>query len=402
MPLIRPFGCLRKSLAISCLKTYPGKNSFLEALRGKEKDAKTWEDLKKILARYGLSQLAYRNILDYDACEFFPNDFMESLKKSYMGCLAGNLIKENVYSDIFLSLSRSAEFIVTKGAALSGLVYRDKGLRAFSDVDILIRQRDIKTVRKILTQDFSFSADVSGLKCLDFQKIFSVSGKNIKILIDVSSSPVSAQRYIRAVGWDDEAMWAESRPATIFRNKAKVMCWEDAVLYEIYHACFNHNFLGALWLMDLKYIIEKEKGEIDWNKLIYRAREYGLCSMLKVSLSVLEDCFGAVIPGFVKSELIPRSSGLSVFYAERIIAARALARTARGAKWTLPAMLDSAKKNMRIIIDIVFPSSEWLYFKYSRNTHFEIASEKSGNVKKIYSLIYLWFQHLSSLLKGKF
>lgn len=133
------------------------------------------EILIKILSQHLIIPLFYHKIEKKNLLDFFPNDFINYIKKIYEINRERNihLIKEAKEVNDLLNQNLT-EIIFLKGTAMIfSEIYSDLGIRMIGDIDFLIKSNDIKKVENKL--------EINGYTKLSDYDFFSVRHLNRRI-----------------------------------------------------------------------------------------------------------------------------------------------------------------------------------------------------------------------------
>ncbi|HDN64899.1 MAG TPA: hypothetical protein ENF23_01160, partial [Methanosarcinales archaeon] len=112
-----------------------------------------WEYLTRNALYHGVAPLLYRNLEGIDDVSLVPERVTAVLRERYYITLARNMIHyDELGTALRVFADAGIDVIVLKGGALAETVYRDIGLRPFSDVDILVREEDLQRAKEVMTK----------------------------------------------------------------------------------------------------------------------------------------------------------------------------------------------------------------------------------------------------------
>ena len=164
-------------------------------------------------------------------------------------------------------------------------------------------------------------------------------------------------------------MISKARPAKIVCRDILVMTPEDQILWVIYHATFQHPFIGLLQLCDVAELIKLKENELDWQVLLKTSRNgriataayYFLSSSKKFLEAPIPDwVLRALTPNFLKRSLLDTlviKSSFLIKCPTHSVASRYLLQT---------LMLDKMINTLSLLWKAVFPPLEWLAVYYER------------------------------------
>jgi Uncharacterised nucleotidyltransferase len=265
-----------------------------------------WEDVLRLADRHGTSALLYQNFLRLR--DLAPADVLAALRQSY---------EKNVYKSLFLAreLIRildcldaiAAEVIPYKGIVLSEVYYGDMALRHSGDLDLFVRGQDVPriknavrelgyTVRVAIPHEAEEDYIASGYECT----FDSPAGKNLLEL------QWALQPRFYAVDFDMDGLFERAVNVEVAGRRVKTPSPEDLLLVLSVHAA-KHVWGRLIWLCDIVQILEL--GNLNWDLVQARAREFGIERILHVTLLLANRLLGEPIPSpFEKAILEDRAA----------------------------------------------------------------------------------------------
>ncbi len=236
--------------------------------------------------------------------------FLQKLKAAYIATLIKN--KEELKSLVeVLMVFKTAgiKVILLKGSHLAPFVYKDMGLRAMSDIDILVKKEDMhKAVELLFQMGYGL-----------FEKCHAAQGKSIKELIKSYNRHVPALSHPKGIKkldlhWtipdspfnvDMEGLWKRAITAEINGTSVMVLSLEDLLLHLSLHASIKHkfNYYGMKQLCDIATTINNCK--INWDKLNLLSYKLGAEKYLYLTLRFSKEILGARVPERILHALKP-------------------------------------------------------------------------------------------------
>ena len=261
-----------------------------------------WTYIIETAQQHGIAPLLYYNLSEI-ADKRVPGKVVEYLRKLYNGNVARNILVYDALSKVLKAFEHAGiDVIVLKGAALAETIYRDIGLRPFSDVDILVRESDLQSAKKQLSElGYRLDEEVSPEKYNEeFGCDLYYTGKvNIlEIHWDILRKTKS-DRYTRV---EIEKIWERAVPAKIAGVDTLMMSPEDMLLHFCVHLP-KHRYNRLIWLCDVLEIIEQT--DIDWDYVIEIAEKYRIKAYMYYGLHFTDVLLGCDIPEEVLNELKP-------------------------------------------------------------------------------------------------
>ncbi len=239
--------------------------------------------------------------------------FLQKLKSAYIATLIKN--KEELKSLVeVLMVFKTAgiKVILLKGSHLAPFVYKDMGLRAMSDIDILVKKEDLhKAVELLFQMGYGLSK-----KCYAAQR---AQGKSIKKLIKSFNHHVPELSHPKGIKkldlhWtipdnpfnvDMEGLWKRAITAEINGTSVMVLSLEDLLLHLSLHASIQHkfNYYGMKQICDIATTINNHK--INWDKLNILSYKLGAEKYLYLTLRFSKEILGARVPERILHALRP-------------------------------------------------------------------------------------------------
>jgi hypothetical protein len=187
---------------------------------------------------------------------------------------------------------------------LADLVYRSTAVRPMCDVDLMVKRADLERAAEVLlARGYQPRAqpdlDVDYASHHHLHPLQRPGG--IPVELHWTIARPSAPFFI-----DLDGLWDRARPATIGGVPASVLAPEDLVLHLSVHAAHDHQLdAGLRWCVDVSETIRHHAGEIDWDALCRRAREWGAAKPVYLMLRLSRDLLAADVPARALAGLEP-------------------------------------------------------------------------------------------------
>lgn len=223
-----------------------------------------------------------------------PQQAMDELQRSSFENSRRNLRLTRELLRVLGELEALNVPVVTfKGPVLAMLAYGRLALREFSDLDILIKERDIDKA-------------ASSLNSLGYQ---------LQIRERSRSKPEPTDVFLRSDGavWVDlhwslsrsyfpfqierDGLWERAQTATLAHSSVLTPSREDLLLILCMHGS-KHMWSRLGWVCDVAELIRSEP-EFDWGLVMERAGRLGSRRMLFLGIDLAFDLLGAPVPGEV-------------------------------------------------------------------------------------------------------
>ena len=379
-----------EQLLLCCARTKLSKNNQ-DKIRKLVNNGLDWNYVLQMGKAHGLAPLLYYHLHRIDHEHRIPQPIMDQLHNIYYSNLARNLLLYDESSRVLKSFEeKEVPVVALKGIALAELVYKNVALRPMADVDLLIQKRNLPEVMKTLFKlgfEILPQEERTTVKYMN-ESHFVKRQENLKhlpiLIINIHWDLTAPARFKGATKINTQQMISKARPGKVACSNILVMAPEDQVLHVIYHATFQHPFIGLLQLCDVAELIKLKENELDWQVLVKTSRNGRIATAAYYFLSSSKKFLGAPIPDWVlkalAQNLLKRSlldtlvikSGFLIKCPTHSVASRYLLQT---------LMLDKMSNTLSLLWKAIFPPLEWLTVYYGR-----------PRAKKLY------FSHIFNLL----
>ncbi len=221
-----------------------------------------------------------------------PSSTLDDLVDAYVRVSAVNGAMLHRFTGVADSFHRAGiRFVVLKGADVLYRLYGVRGARPLSDVDLLVAERDLPSIdRLLLAQGF----------CRQIDGNPSYASADGALSLDL----VTSLWYL------DAPALAELWPRTVLRpfGSSTVRCLspEDLLIHLTAYAVVHRGHLSPAFTEDLRLLLSKEAP--DWSAIVSRVRAARLDAPVLHGLRhVHQRRPGVLIPGRVFRDLAPRN-----------------------------------------------------------------------------------------------
>lgn len=264
-----------------------------------------WDTAILESVRQGVIPLLFRQVQIAASAGDVPAGVVARLRQLAVASAAKNLRLYRELTDVLGVLRRSGiDVIVLKGAYLAEAVYGDFALRPMTDIDLLVRKRDLEATESILMAGgYSHrrqphrDEDYSG--CQHLHPLTRGDGPPVEIhwTIESPTEPFEI---------DIDGLWERARPARVAGVDVLVLSPEDLLLHLCLHTSFHHRLaLGLRGCWDILETIRREKATIDWGQMERRARGWRAAKYVYLMLRLAKDLLGTPVPEPVLAGLTP-------------------------------------------------------------------------------------------------
>ncbi len=323
-----------------------------------------WEKILDSAFSHGIAPLLYQNLKNIPESHLIPQDVMDKLKKAYHGNVARNMFLYEELKRILEEFQETGvEAILLKGAALAKAVYRDIGLRPMVDIDLLVKQRDLTHVKKIMSDlRYVHTADSTS------EKWYEENHHHLPLYIHPEKSVVvEVHRNISGHSFhiNIEEWWERITLVRIGNFQVRIPSPEDMVMHLCIHL-FNHGYneMTLRGICDIFETLKYYKKEIDWklfqdeiNKYKINKPVYTMLYLVKEFIGNNDDLLNWINPKFVDFKLLA--------LIEKRILSEAVVNSAVPKQLVQSLALDNFWDKAKILFSVIFTTREKMAKRYA-------------------------------------
>jgi len=356
-------------LLLHCARTKLSQDDQ-DKVRKLVNDGLDWDYLLQTSKDHGLAPLLYYHLHRIDHDHQIPQSIMDQLHDIYYSNLARNIplsYELNEILDVFEK--KGIPIVVLRGLALVQTIYKNIALRVTTDIDLLVKKKDLPPVAKTLLElDFRLphsiliTEEYSAELC--FAKRDASKGKHLgSVYIDVHQDITSSIRLKEIIKSDTEGVIRRAHPVRVKDVNMLVMASEDLIL----HLTLRHCFERLIRLCDIAEVIRAKKDELNWQLLLEKAKENRLSTITYYTLYYARQLLEAPVPEHVLKELTPnwcRKKLLDNLLSRAIYPADS-GKLSRPRKYFLQILMSDRSIDVFLVLwKVVFPRPEWLVYYY--------------------------------------
>lgn len=386
-----------ESVIINCLRLEFGRENKNELAKF-DLSTINWDMVYKKSTLLGVTPLLYRIIKRQPALTQFSGiseQFLQKIRMEYLRTSIVNDIRFKKLAELIEIFNKAGiEVILLKGSHLAQFVYKDIGVRPMSDIDILIKEKDIAKVEGLLLQmgykypkldeisyhSKGFSNDALGqAKLIEWYKanhthlhpFTNPKGINCLEVYHRTIIPPSLPFKI-----EKEGLWERAAEMKINSTKVLTLSREDTLLHISLDTFYTDDRYGCSLkaYCDIATIITHCNNEIDWNQLQLRAYEWGVEKCIYLALRLTEEIFGLSLTDNILQAIKPKQ------FNEKFILEAKMRILSPGNKQPSVNIFNypenflsntSLSKKISYLLGRIFPPREELAFQYSLPTSSE-------------------------------
>jgi len=275
-------------LLLHCARARPD----LDTVRGLAAGVSDWSALADQATRHGVASLVswYLN----QACpEGAPaplrDQFRQNAGRNLL--LTGELLK-------LLGIFEAASIPMApfKGPALAWSLYDNPALREMSDLDVLVRPRDVQRAIALL-RSHGYRPQFS---CADTR--FFAANQEIPLVREDGQVAVDLHWGLlpRYFPLDSSGFFERLAPVSIAGRQVPTFCPEDLLLFLCLHGG-KHGWTSLAWLCDIARLIDRRP--VNWDAVLARARASHVSRCFSLGLTLARELLGAAVPELPRDAL---------------------------------------------------------------------------------------------------
>jgi hypothetical protein len=208
----------------------------------------------------------------------------------------GLLMQREAIRILDLLRHRGIRAIPYKGPVLASTVYGNVALRTYSDLDIVVRPRDVDRALALLLDDAYRIVHSGAERARDehhhwHHELRREDGR-VKVELHWSFAPRS-WRFMR----DLEPVWGRLEPWDVGGERVDGLCPEDLLMVLCAHGA-RHWWLRLLWVADIAELV-RARTDMDWDRVLGDARHSGGQRLTLAGLALAEELLDAPLPPVV-------------------------------------------------------------------------------------------------------
>jgi putative nucleotidyltransferase-like protein len=185
-----------------------------------------------------------------------------------------------------------------KGPTLAQALYGDIALRAFADLDLLVRPSDVPGATEVL-ETLGYTADppISAARrsahlALASEQMFRRTAGAALVELQWRITPA----YF-SVDFDLERFWRTAVPVSLGSRQVPALAPEVLLLVLSVHGA-KHHWQSLVWIADIAQLLRKYP-DLDWDSVLQIARSMGIERLLFLALVLSVKLFSAGLPELV-------------------------------------------------------------------------------------------------------
>jgi hypothetical protein len=295
-----------------CLGGTPGREN--EAWRARLAGF-DWQGVANAAVRHGLRPLLYERLAAKTPDLKVPESVLESLRETYLAISLRNALLYRDLKGVLEAFRKNGiAVIVLKGAHLAQLVYPTTASRQMADIDMLVKPRELaKAAVTLLENGYGSEIRPDDIETWRAQH---PNAHHLPSFAKPLHPRIELHWTISAASNSGKPpdVWEESRSVRIAGVEGRVLSPEDLLIHLCLHSRLHRFGQGLRPVCDLTVAIRRYQGELDWNKVISRARAWQAEKCVHLGLWLGRKLMRAPVPASVFRALQP--NGLEASWAD--------------------------------------------------------------------------------------
>ena len=235
----------------------------------------------------------------HPASELFSRESLDAIVRL---AAARELAAARDVSRVFESAGAAGlDLLLLKGTALAYTHYPEPHLRPRNDIDLFVRQADIRRCEDVLSTLGFVRAPEADAELWTAQRHYSKTTPAGAVYVDLHWRVVNPQVFAGVLAFDD--VWSRSVSVPSLGPLARTLSPPDTLLLACVHRVAHHqDRVNLLWLWDI-HLVASALSAAGWSQFLATAassRVRGICAR---GLSLAHECFGTAIPEDVRQTL---------------------------------------------------------------------------------------------------
>jgi Uncharacterised nucleotidyltransferase len=225
--------------------------------------------------------------------DLFPPEIRQVLAERQR---ARNFLTLRLTAELFRILDRFASegigALVVKGPVLAMQAYGDPGVRSYGDLDLLVRQQDIRRATELLSA--AGFAPAIPLSAIDAGKIpgqYLFSMPDSQLIVELHNDR-TLRYFPRRLPLED--FFARQIRVCLDFHEAPALSVEDELVLICIHGA-KHFWERLMWIADVAALVSRQTG-IDWERVADSAKAVGAERMLRAGLLLASGLLRAQLP----------------------------------------------------------------------------------------------------------
>jgi hypothetical protein len=308
-------------LILACARCQPDE-ALINHVLDQYESALDWELMMQIASWHGVLPLVYRSLSSI-VPDRIPKLVLGQLMKQYlMNSIHNQRLTTALEELVELFNARGIPMMFFKGPVLAEIAYGSVHLRRFSDIDMLVHEKDVPAVRQLLMEQGFQAARLAlatepqdYLDSRSWDDTFTHADSNVTIDLHWDLMP-----YYFPVAFDLDRIWQSKARFTVNQTELYSLNPQDLLLYLCAHGS-KELWRHLIWVCDIAEVV-RVYPDLPWSDLLERAKALGIERMFLLGLALAHDVLDMPLPAPLQDPVTthPVVQELAVTFKNRIFA----------------------------------------------------------------------------------
>lgn len=289
--LLPPVLSKEAQLIILCARTTPDAGAVAR-MRQLAQGSVNWASVSELTKWHGVVPLVYRNLTRFCAKLVLPV-VLEDLKQYYQaGALLSCTMTKELASVARAFAVRRIEVMPFKGVSVAAIAYGDVAARDCGDIDLIVRQRDLRQAHETLLQaGYEYAIDAVHQGADQAEPFHLFIKRQRAATVDLQW--VMADRTFSFL-LDRPEFWARGITDVLGDTPVKLLSPEDHLIVLCVHGA-KHVWEQLKWVCDVAELVRAHP-HLNWAIVESAARAWGCWRLVMMGLALARTLFGSTIP----------------------------------------------------------------------------------------------------------
>lgn len=258
-----------------------------------------WSHLLVLAEQHGVLGHLAKSLGELDE-GLVPEDTRQALQERHLAQVFSTLrMTAELFRLLELFAVKDIPALVVKGPVLAMQAYGDPVMRSYGDLDLLVRQRDIRrATESLLATGYQATVPVSAIDAGKIPGQYLFTNRNTKLLVELHND-FTLRYFPRRLPL--EKFFARRVLVQLDVREIPALAVEDELVYICIHGT-KHLWERLIWIADVAALVSRQT-DIDWQGVTETAKEVGAGRMLRTGLCLASDLLHARLPDAVLADV---------------------------------------------------------------------------------------------------
>ncbi len=355
-----------KKIILLSSKIYPSDKEF-DQLNSLLIDVEDWDVMVENLLQCSVGPLFYLKAPSLPNTKLISEAAFSKLKKSYYYTLTrGMLMYQVLQKTLNILQENEIDVVVLKGAYVAEALYEDLGLRLFSDIDLLVKEKDASNAfNALLNAGFTQSKK---------DKMFEFLHENISYehLPQLVYKGIPVELHVRLHKEEEEykfpsdRMWKNAEERKLGGVIVQIPDLPDLLIHTILHLYkhFRNGQIQFTGFNDIVNILEIWRDKLDWAEVIRRSIAYQCEDVVFKFVVLVYNNYNAYVPNFIIFEYIEYATDEDQILFEKYLSGNQKGHYSVVSGVNRMKNIVEPSKKLKYILWMIFPSKIYMIRSY--------------------------------------